>query len=404
MGKKDMTDWIVVRDTSGTKLEGTLSTDAAGEIGFPGVREFSIAIEAAEEGEIAELKDDPRTIAVAADMPIALIEPESSDDDTLETAQGEGVSWGVLEVAEKADVNAGTNVKVAVLDTGIDQSHSAFAGVEFTSENYSDSITAEDLNGHGTHCAATIFGRDTNGVRIGVARGVREVFSAKVLNDAGVGSSKGMVQAIQAAHHWGANVISLSAGIDFPKMVESLEFQGYHRKEAVSRGLAQFRDTVRMFDAVSSLLARPNTISVAGSVFVAAAGNSSRRNNPENYCIDVEVPAASTDVVSVGSVRRSDIGFAIADSSCVNPTMSAPGVGIVSAKIGGGLVASSGTSMAAPHVAGLSVLWWESLPPTIMQNKAQIVVASLLNSCISRANPLPLSGRDFGAGVPMSPE
>ena len=69
---------------------------------------------------------------------------------------------------------------VAVLDTGIDPNHVAFNGVNLTRRNF----TAEgddDLHGHGTLCAGTIFGRDVNGLRIGVARGVSDAIIGKVL-------------------------------------------------------------------------------------------------------------------------------------------------------------------------------------------------------------------------------
>lgn len=72
-----------------------------------------------------------------------------------------------------------------------------------------------DEHGHGTHCAGTVFGRDVDGVRIGVARGVTKALIGKVLGTEG-GSSDLIVQAIQWAVAQGAHVISMSLGIDFP--------------------------------------------------------------------------------------------------------------------------------------------------------------------------------------------
>ena len=56
----------------------------------------------------------------------------------------------------------GLGIVVAVLDTGIDATHPAFAGVTLVKKNFTTEA-AGDLHGHGTHCAGTIFGRDVSG-------------------------------------------------------------------------------------------------------------------------------------------------------------------------------------------------------------------------------------------------
>ena len=69
-----------------------------------------------------------------------------------------------------------------------------------------------DRNRHGTHAASTLFGRDVDGIRIGIARGVRDAFIAKMLRDAGGGTIAATFRALQDALDFGAKAISMSLG------------------------------------------------------------------------------------------------------------------------------------------------------------------------------------------------
>ncbi len=132
-------------------------------------------------------------------------------------------TWGIRAVRADTSPFTGAGVTVAVLDTGIDPNHPAFAGVELV-RHFTDE-SDDDTHGHGTHCAGTIFGRDADGVRIGVAPGVTKAVIGKVLG-AGGGGGDQIMEAIQWAIAEGANMISMSLGIDFPRYVELLTRRG----------------------------------------------------------------------------------------------------------------------------------------------------------------------------------
>jgi subtilisin family serine protease len=70
----------------------------------------------------------------------------------------------------------------------------------------------------------------------------------------------------------------------------------------------------------------------------------------------------------------------IAPFSNINPTLCAPGVGIVSANFKGGLVAKNGASMACLHVAGAAALWWQSSRDKIGHASGDVVRAQLVAS------------------------
>jgi subtilisin family serine protease len=325
---------------------------------------WSLTVSPLDRRDAEDLRRDPQ-VALARSVPLSVIRPVAAgadeDEKALQSARTRGTSWGVQEVAPEAARDAGAGTIVAVLDSGIDPSHPAFKGVELLTENFSDSLKASDVLGHGTHCAGTIFGRDVDGVRIGIARGVRNALIGKILNDEGQGNTGIFARAIQWAVDHGARVISMSLGLNFHRLFDALQAEGHPREQAFSLALSQYRDTVRLFDAIVQSLNASGVLLRAGAIVVAAAGNDSDRRNASPCVVDVGLPAAALGVISVGALERGENGFEIAGFSNANPQLWAPGVGIVSAKVGGGLAVSHGTSMAVPHVSGAAVLWSERL-------------------------------------------
>jgi subtilisin family serine protease len=112
-------------------------------------------------------------------MPIKLITPLDIGGGAAATA-----AWGISAVQADTSPMNGDGVVVSVLDTGIDKAHPAFAGVNIIEQDFSGSGNG-DRQGHGSHCAGTIFGRDVGGTRIGIARGVNKALSSCSLGPAG---------------------------------------------------------------------------------------------------------------------------------------------------------------------------------------------------------------------------
>jgi subtilisin family serine protease len=293
---------------------------------------------------VAALSKNPNVVYAEPDY---LVSATATPNDPLF-----GQLWGMAKINAPAawDVSTGSaNVVVGDIDTGIDYTHPDLAGnvwvnpgeaagngVDDDGNGYVDDVNGWDFvsndnnpmddHGHGTHTSGTVGARGNNGVGVvGVNWNVR-IAGLKFLNAQGSGSTSNAILALGYAVAKDMKVTNNSWG---------------------GGGFSQ-----SLFNAIAN--ARN-----AGSLFVAAAGNSSFDNDllpfyPASYDLD--------NVIAVAATTSTDGLASFSNYGATSVDLGAPGAGITSTVPGNRYESWSGTSMATPHVSGAAALLFAAHP------------------------------------------
>jgi subtilisin len=317
------------------------------------VRAFSATVSAE---EALRLEADPQVVAVVPDEKIEASEALAGQ--TVPT----GVSrvFGSRSAAALIDgIDSGVDADVAIYDTGIDPTHpdlNVAGGYNCTSSNRG---SWTDQYGHGTHVAGIVGARDNGDGVVGVAPGVR-LWAVRILDARGEGYFSWWI-----------------CGLDWIAAQNDPANPGRPLIEAVNMSVTRWgRDDGNCGKTNDDLLHQAICRVVArGITVVAAAANDS---GPASY----RVPAAYNEVITVSALADTDgqagglggklcsswggydIDDTYADFSNYGGDVDliAPGKCILSTKRNGAYGLSSGTSMAAPHVAGAAALYKATRP------------------------------------------
>ena len=248
-------------------------------------------------------------------------------------------------------------VKVAILDTGIDQNHEDLSAKVVLQQNFTDSPTIDDLYGHGTHVGGIVAALTNNST--GVAGGCPscQLMNGKVLNDRGSGAYSGIANGITWATDNGAKVVNLSLG--GPSRSTTLE------------------------NAVNYAWNR-------NTVVVAAAGNSA--NPSKTY------PAAYVNAIAVAATNNKDKKASFSSYGAKWVDVAAPGENIFSTFPNHPYVINkslgydfgSGTSMATPMTSAVAALIWSTPYGTS--------ASSVRNRLEATADKIPGTGTYWSAG------
>lgn len=267
-------------------------------------------------------------------------------------SNGQSIPYGIdmvkaREVWEKYNTK-GENVRICVVDTGVNRDHPDFDANKILGYNGNDLVQPwwHDQSGHGTHVSGTIAASDNDEGVVGVSPGA-EVFTARVFVTNDEFFTSGIIAALQACKDGGAQVISMSLG-----GASSVTFE----QQA-------YEDLFTKF----------------GIITVASSGNSGST--------DYNYPAAYDKVISVGSVTS--LGQKSSFSTYNNKLdVVAPGSNVKSTWSNGSYATISGTSMACPHVSGIVALML-SVNPSATPSE---IVSALKSTASIGNNQDPLIG------------
>lgn len=271
-------------------------------------------------------------------------------------AQTGGTLDADIDAAEAWDISTGSGQTiVAVIDTGVDYRHEDLAanmwvnpgeipgdGVDNDGNGYVDDVHGYDFanndgdplddHNHGTHVAGTIGAVGNNGIGVAGVNWDVQIMAVKFLAANGGGNIGAAIEALDYAVDNGAVISNNSWG-----------FNG---------GFSQ-----ALHDAVAAAQSE-------GHIFVAAAGNGNFAGVGLNNDLAPFWPS-NVDLDNVVAVAALDDDDQRATFSNFGPTtvdVGAPGVDILSTTIGDTYSTFSGTSMAAPHAAGVIALLWDANP------------------------------------------
>ncbi len=241
----------------------------------------------------------------------------------------------------------GNNVRVAVLDSGVDLNHPDVVGSIVETADYSNSGTIREYQAHGTSVCGTVAAGINNGIGVaGVSKA--NIVLLKVFHSSGKSSYvfKAMYDAITK---YDCKIINLS--LTFTSSSGEMD-----------------PDQVKLFnEAVDKAYEK-------GAIIIAAAGNNAKKGNPKAY------PASCDHVISVAAVDKNEEW---ADFSCYNDMVdiSAPGVSVY-LPVGNAYSVSSsygfksGTSFSSPHVAAAAAILMEQNPDLTYDEFMEIIKAT----------------------------
>lgn len=294
--------------------------------------------------EIEDLAEDDSVITVSSEKEYSILLDKAISESNIDSV------WDT-------DLT-GKGIKIAVLDTGIDDSHDMFKDKNIISENFINNKEATDFNGHGTHVAGIAAG---NADLKGVAKDA-DILNAKVLDSQGKGSTSSIIAGINWAVEEGADIITISFGssnsdFDSP-LVSAID-------EAIENGV----------------------------IVIAASGNC-RKGCGSFY--GVTFPGSLPEVITVGAVDDKELAdFSSGDKfkDYIKPDFTAPGVDIRSSFLNNEYKDMSGTSMSAPFVAGIAAL--------LLEKEKDISQQQVLNLFAENSIDLGEEGKDteYGWGI-----
>ncbi len=367
-------------DMGSTNVIGKIQSKVNLKAAFPEMNMLHFSVKPGQESAIDEMKNDPEVLFVEPNYileklddgnPGEVVDRLSMDAVQAQSSLSYSQNYAAVRVEQAWSLSSAYSASnrpiVAIVDTGLDGTHNLFKntnalwvnpkeipgnGIDDDQNGYIDDINGwnfiansasySDDEGHGTHVAGIVLGAGLDIFSPQLDQSKIRIMPLKFLDKTGAGSTSNAVKAIYYAVNNGAKIINNSWGGPgySSALLEALSF-AYNQHVLI----------------------------------VSAAGNSSKNNDstemyPANYVVPSNISiAASSDTDRLASFSNYGVG---------NVHVASPGVYIYSSLPGNMFGSMSGTSMAAPFVAGIAALALREAPGlTGFQLKSLILSTSV---------------------------
>lgn len=260
---------------------------------------------------------------------------------TLRTPNDPAVQqqWALekIQAFDAWDVTVGSEIVVAVIDTGVSPAHPDLAGKVLPGYNaIQDNERSDDDNGHGTAVSGLIAANTDNNTGVAGMCWNCRILPIKVLSFRGGGDDASVARGVRWATDNGARIINMSLGGS--------------------------RDSQTLREAIQYAASR-------GVLIIASSGNEREQGNPVNY------PAAYPEVLAIGATGNNDTVTGFSNTGDY-VALAAPGVGLWTTMLDGNYGPPNGTSFSSPYVAGTAGLVWSVRPDLSNADVACILQAS----------------------------
>ncbi len=313
-------------------------------------------------GQVRKLEQNNAVISIEQDQIVMLKEPFGRvvRQASIATASLQPIPWGIERV--KGGINyKGDNV-AWVLDSGIELKHPDLNVDSIRSRTFIANTTPNDENGHGTHVAGIIAAINNDSGVVGVAAGA-PLISVRVLDSAAKGTVAGVIAGVDyvAAHAKAGDVANMS-----------------------------------IIGGASDALDQAVLNASEKCYFILAAGN-----NSASATLYSPARVEGPNIYTVSAMGTNDTWASY--SNFGNPPVDycAPGTSIYSTFLNGGYATLSGTSMAAPHVAGILLLGYLKTDGVVIgdpDGTPDPIAIYGGTITIEPENPTPGNGDDSGVG------
>ncbi len=362
---------------------------------------------------VIAISERPDVKYVMKDTEVYITDGEEADSTPLDQDNNQ---WNVTQV-NADDVwemgYTGAGVIVAVIDTGVNYNHTDIVnnmwdgGTEYPHHGWdfvnNDNDPMDD-NSHGTHCAGTVSSYGTNGKQCGIAKDAK-IMALKVLNAEGKGSNFNITTAVEFAVSHGADILSLSlGGNDGGSWIYRIVFENVmHCGVIAAVSAGNEGDNLSEFPVPFNVGAPGNcpspwrhpdqTLDGGHSAVVAVGATTSTDTHSYFSSIGPSTWATGENIgfyddYPWDNENQANIGL-------IKPDISAPGSGIYSLNYASnnGYSSKSGTSMAAPCVAGVMALMLQA-NPTLTPVEIDSIIETTAVACGGQTS----KNNTFGSG------